>query len=87
MSRRVKHTPEQKVKIVRAVLEGHDSKEGIARQYGISTGRIHEWIMQYKVNGIAAFISKCQNKVYNEATRKSAVEEYLKGKVILYNKS
>ena len=79
MSRRVKHTPEQKVKIVRAVLEGHDSKEGIARQYGISTGRIHEWIMQYKVNGIAAFISKCQNKVYNEATRKSAVEEYLKG--------
>ncbi len=61
MSRRVKHTPEQKVKIVRAVLEGYDSKEGIARQYGISTGRIHEWIVQYKVNGIAAFISKCRS--------------------------
>ena len=75
MSRRVKHTPEQKEKIVRAVLEGYDSQEGIARQYGISTGRIHEWIAQYKVSGIAAFISNCQNKVYNDATRKSAVEE------------
>ena len=54
MSRKTKYTCEQKEKIVRACIEGEDSISRIARQYGISKGRIHEWIVQYKARGAAA---------------------------------
>ena len=40
MSRRTRYTPEQKVKIVTACIDGENSIRGIARQYRISGGRI-----------------------------------------------
>ena len=63
MSRKTKYTCEQKEKIVRACIEGEDSISRIARQYGISKGRIHEWIVQYKAIGAAAFLPQRQNNV------------------------
>ena len=79
MSRKTKYTCEQKEKIVRACIEGEDSISRIARQYGISKGRIHEWIVQYKARGAAAFLPQRQNNVYDEGIKINAVKEYLQG--------
>ena len=76
MSRKTKYTCEQKEKIVRACIEGEDSISRIARQYGISKGRIHEWIVQYKARGAAAFLPQRQNNVYDEGIKINAVKEY-----------
>ena len=79
MGRKGKYSPEEKVKIVKACLEGEDSIKGIARRYGTSHGRICEWIAQYKGNGIAAFLPQEQNNVYSVATKAAIVKEYFKG--------
>ena len=83
MGRKAKYSAEEKVKIVRACLEGEDSITGIARQYGTSDGRIHDWIAQYKANGISAFLPQEQNNVYSVATKIAIVKEYLKGSASL----
>ena len=79
MSRRRRYTPEQKVKIVTACIDSENSIRGIARQYGISNGRIHEWITLYKARGEAAFLPQRQNNVYDEGIKIKAVKEYLEG--------
>ena len=79
MDKRTKYTPEQKVEIVRMCLNGKSSIYRIAQAYGISNGRIYEWIAKYKAQGIAAFLPQRQNKVYDETTKSNAVKEYLEG--------
>ena len=79
MGRKARYTIEQKVKIVRKYLNGEDSQKGLAKKYGISKGRIYEWIIQYKENGIAAFSPQRHNNVYDEETRMNAVMEYQEG--------
>ena len=79
MSRRTRYTPEQKVKIVTACIDGENSIRGIARQYRVSGGRIHEWIALYKARGKAAFLPQRQNNVYDEGIKNKAVKEYLEG--------
>ena len=79
MSRRTRYTPEQKVKIVTACINGENRIREIARQYRISGGRIHEWIALYKARGKAAFLPQRQNNVYDEGIKNKAVKEYLEG--------
>ena len=83
MGRKAKYTPEQKVKIVRACLDGENSICGIARQYGTSYGIIHDQIAQYKAQGKAAFLPQRQNNVYDKGTKINAVKEYLDGSASL----
>ena len=39
---RIKHTPEEKILITKAVLSGESSQAELARQYNTSEGRIRE---------------------------------------------
>lgn len=77
--RRIKYTAEEKRSIVEAWLSGRESLASVAKRSGISTGRLRDWIFQYKANGIKAFIPQRQNNAYSEEIKKKAVTEYLNG--------
>ena len=76
---RIKHTPEEKELITKAVLSGERSQAELARQYNTSEGRIREWVAQYKANGISAFLPQRRNNVYSEEIRIKAVKDYQNG--------
>ena len=76
---RIKHTPEEKIIITKAVLSGESSRAELARQYNTSEGRIREWVVKYKANGISAFLPQRRNNVYSDEIRIKAVKDYLNG--------
>jgi len=77
--RRKRYTAEQIVKIVKKhILEGISTKQ-LAEQNNIDHGSIEEWIIQYKQNGVTAFLPEEHNRTYSEATKRQAVEAYLAG--------
>ena len=76
---RIKHTPEEKIIITKAVLSGESSRAELARQYNTSEGRIREWVVKYKANGISAFLPQRRNNVYSDEIRIKAVTDYLNG--------
>ena len=76
---RIKHTPEEKIIITKAVLSGESSQAELARQYNTSEGRIREWVVKYKANGISAFLPQRRNNVYSDEIRIKAVKDYLNG--------
>ena len=76
---RIKHTPEEKIIITKAVLSGESSRADLARRYNTSEGRIREWVAQYKANGISAFLPQRRNNVYSDEIRIKAVKDYLTG--------
>ena len=79
MQRR-KYSTEFIIKIVREnIIEGTSSGQ-LAEQYSIDRGMLREWIIQYKKNGVSAFLPEEYNRVYSEETKYQAVEEYLTGK-------
>ncbi len=78
--RRKRYTAEQIIKIVKKnILQGISIKQ-LAKQYNIHHGSIEEWIIQYKQNGVTAFLPEEHNRTYSEETKRQAVEAYLAGK-------
>ena len=78
--RRKKYTTELIVKIVNENLKDGVSSVSLAAAYGIHHGIIEEWIIQYRANGISAFLQEKHNRVYNDSLKRQAVEDYLEGK-------
>ena len=77
--RRKRYTAEQIIKIVKKnILQGISIKQ-LAKQYNIHHGSIEEWIIQYKQNGVTAFLPEEHNRTYSEETKRQAVEAYLAG--------
>ena len=76
---RNKYSPEEKVAIVESLLHGKENTAGVKEKYGISKGRLREWVLQYKANGIGAFLPQKQNKNYSEDLKIQVVTEYLNG--------
>ena len=68
------------IKIAKQHIEEGISSTQLSAQYKIHHGIIEEWIVQYKHNGINAFLPEAQNRVYSIETKMQAVEDYLSGK-------
>ena len=78
--RRKRYNAEQIIKIVQEnIIQGISVKQ-LASRYDIHHGSIEEWIIQYKQNGVSAFLPEEHNRVYSEETKRQAVEEYLAGR-------
>ena len=79
--RRRRYNAEQIIKIVKEnIIQGISVKQ-LAARYNIHHGSIEEWIIQYKQNGVSAFLPEEHNRIYSEKTKRQAVEEYLAGDV------
>jgi len=85
MPQKSKFLLEEKIKIVEDCINGKNSITGSAKQHGVNVETIRCWIRLYKARGIEGLIPSVGNKKYSVELKKSAVEEYLSGKVSMYD--
>ena len=78
--RKRKYDAELIIKTVKEHIEEGVSSNQLSAKYNIHHGIIEEWIVQYKHNGINAFLQEDHNRVYSIETKMQAVEDYLSGK-------
>ena len=78
--RKRKYSAELIISIVKERIEKETSWECLSAKYNIDHRRIEGWVIQYKENGISAFIQEERNRVYSEETKLHAVKDYLNGK-------
>jgi transposase-like protein len=77
--RKRKLTVDHILKIIGEHFEEGKSSRTIAAKYGISHATVEEWLVQYKANGITAFIRDGRNKTYSTELKLQAVGDYLNG--------
>ena len=80
MSEREKQKPEEKVKIVKRYLAGEVSMSEAAAEGGVDRTTLQRWVMQYELEGAAAFLPNRRNHAYSPELKLQAVQEYLSGK-------
>ena len=80
MSEREKQKPEEKVKIVIKYIAGEVSMSEAAAEGGVDRKTLQRWIMQYELEGAAAFLPNRRNHAYSPELKLQAVQEYLSGK-------
>ena len=79
MPHKQKLRPEEKEKIVRRYLEGEVSISGAAEEFSVGRTSVQEWIVQYKAEGIAAFLPHKCNRKYSPELKLQAIQDYLSG--------
>ena len=77
--RKRKLSEDQILKIIDEHFKEGKSLRTIAAKYGISHATVEEWLVQYKANGITAFIRDGRNKTYSTELKLQAIEDYLNG--------
>ena len=77
--RKRKLTVDHILKIIDEHFEEGKSSRAIAAKYGINKATVEEWLVQYKANGITAFIRDGRNKTYSTELKLQAVGDYLNG--------
>lgn len=70
---------EEKLKICHLYEEGADSLEGLARQFGISTGAVSLLNFKYKNFGVESLQMQSRNKSYSESFKHKVIEAYRNG--------
>ena len=76
---KIKFTPEDKLKIIRAFQSGEVSYSMLKNVYGMAPNEIYRWIKQYETHGITAFARGPGNSKYTQEFKIKCVEEYLRG--------
>ena len=71
---------EKKIKIVKRYLTGEVSMSEAAAESGVHRETLQNWVMQYELEGRAAFLSNRRNHAYSPELKLQAVQEYLSGK-------
>ena len=80
MTKREKQESEEKVKIVIKYIVGEVSISGAAAEGGVDRKTLQRWVMQYELEGAAAFLPNRRNHAYSPELKLQAVQEYLSGK-------
>ena len=80
MTKREKQKSEEKVKIVIKYIAGEVSIRGAAAEGGVDRKTLQRWVMQYELEGAAAFLPNRRNHAYSPELKLQAVQEYLSGK-------
>ena len=76
---RLKYTAEKKIEIIEAFMAGEVAYSQLKEIYGMSPGRIYEWVSKYEAHGKAAFIKGLGNARYSQGFKIQCVEAVLRG--------
>lgn len=79
MSRKSKHTKEEKLKIVRQYNNGEGSYESLGDSIGVDLNTVKKWVIQYNEHGESALDDKPRNKTYTKEFKQAVVQAYLNG--------
>ena len=71
---------EEKVKIILEYLSGKIGMCEAARSGGVNKTTMGQWVRNYKVYGIDAFLPY-KNRVYSTKQKEQAVKDYLSGEL------
>ena len=80
MPEKQKLSLEEKVKIAKRCLAAEVSISEAAAEVRVDWGTIRRWVVQYELEGAAAFLANRRIHVYNPELKQRAVQEYLSGK-------
>ena len=80
MPQKQKLKMEKKVKIVKRDLAGEVSMSEAATEAGVDWKTLQKWVMQYELEGAAAFLPGRREHMYSPELKLQAVQEYLSGK-------
>ena len=80
MPRKGKHSPEEKVRLVRRCIRGELGVCEAGQQAGVHPATVRQWIAQFEVEGTVAFLPRKRNQTYRPELKQAAVQEYLAGK-------
>lgn len=70
---------EEKVRIVTGYLKGEVGFAEAARNAGCNIVTFKEWVKQYQMEGLEAFLPHGRNRTYSPELKKKAVLDYLSG--------
>lgn len=73
------HTPEFRAKVSQEYLDG-SSHPFLAEKYNIGKTTLQQWVVKYRLHGIAAFIKPPGNSSYSSDFKRMCVEAVLSGK-------
>ena len=79
MPQEQKLKPEEKVEIVRRYLKGEIGINEASRKMSVNKETIRQWIANYEVEGVEAFLSNKRKRNYDAELKEKAVREYLSG--------
>ena len=70
-----KHSPEERTRIAQECISGKLGQSEAARQAGVDKSTIRDWVRQYSVEGVSAFVPKEHSKNYSPELKEAAVKE------------
>ncbi|MCC6095701.1 MAG: helix-turn-helix domain-containing protein [Eubacterium sp.] len=80
MGRRGKRISEEiKLKYARQIFEGRMTRKEAARELGIDSRSVSEWVLRYREQGEIDFLDTGHNRVYPLELKLKAVNSYLNG--------
>ena len=71
---------EERIRIVKACINGETSAYAAANCMGVHSSVVDDWIRQYQEEGPEAFLPREENRRYDPALKEAAVKAYLSGK-------
>ncbi|KAF1296460.1 transcriptional regulator [Enterococcus sp. JM4C] len=77
--RRMKLTPEERIKIVESYLRHELSLNGAAKEVGVTWATIKNWCTLYENEGPTGLLATRKNKSYPKELKLAAVRDYLDG--------
>ncbi|MEO1769115.1 helix-turn-helix domain-containing protein [Candidatus Enterococcus ferrettii] len=77
--RRMKLSPEERLKIVESYLRHEISLKGATKEAQVSTETIKRWCNLYENEGAAGLIASRKNKNYSQDLKLTAVQDYFTG--------
>ena len=80
MSKKKRIEVEEKIRVVKACLNGENSICGAASHLGIDHHAVEDWVRLYETEGIEAFMPRQGNRRYAPALKEAAVKDYLSGR-------
>ena len=66
----IRRSAQEKLKFVLMVLDDHISTVSISKEYGISTGSLHQWVKKYREDGIKGLENKVGGNPLSKFIRK-----------------
>lgn len=79
-----KYSPEEKVRLIKQIIEQKQSINSLATIYGIGYTVLKEWVRNYQSIGLEAFYKKGWTKRTN-AEKEDAVQDYIQGNSSLHD--
>lgn len=80
MGQRQKMRLEEKVSLIRRIINGEISINEASRIVGVHWSTVDQWKRQYEADGVDAFLPQERNRVYGSELKLCAVQDYLSGR-------